>query len=130
MQDYYMTFLKDIPFNFLIAEGLVYEGRGFVYQGEIPSNESLSKFDNVGIIIAFIGTFNGKKPSERQNETFFAFLEDSVSDGFIKPNFTLLVQSQLIKSEYADGLIDALKPAINFYEGQNCDCETTWSYIC
>lgn len=111
-----MTFLNDIPFNFLIADGFVYEGRGFEYQGEIPTNESVSKFDDLGLIVAFIGTFSDKKPSNRQNETFFAFIQDSVSDGTITTNFTLLAQSQLVKSVESAELVDSLRSWSQFYE--------------
>lgn len=49
MQLFYRTFLKDIPFNFMIGcDGTVYAGRDFQFQGEIsslPSNftESLKQ---------------------------------------------------------------------------------------
>jgi hypothetical protein len=91
-----MQFLKDIPFNFLIGDdGFVYEGRGFRFQGEIASNDSTSSFDDIGIFVAFIGTFSNQQPSEGQVTTFNRFLELSTNRDVLMRNYTLLLQDQL-----------------------------------
>lgn len=105
--------LKDIPWNFLIGDdGFVYEGRGYYFQGEIPSNKSLTNsFDDVGLIIAFIGTFTIVQPSLKQIGTFNAFLENSVRRDFLEEDYVLLLQDELVITELpsANGLAEVIK---------------------
>lgn len=109
IQAYYSDLL-DIPLNFLIGDdGHVYEGRGFGHQGEVPQNNLTSSFDDIGLIIAFIGTFFDLQPSHGQLKTFGDFLDASVLDEVIEQNFPILLQDQLILAENpASGLHYAL----------------------
>lgn len=109
--------LLDIPWNFLVGDdGNVYEGRGFRFQGELLGNESASSFNDIGIIIAFIGTFIERQPSQRQAETFNAFLESSVRRDLVKKDFKLFVEDSLVKSEESMvGLRKFLKDFEEFY---------------
>jgi peptidoglycan recognition protein LC len=110
--------LKDIPFNFLIGgDGNAYEGRGFTHEGEIPESNSTSSFNDVGIIVAFIGTFDKQRPSETQISTFKAFLENSLGKDFVTRNFALVAQDQVTNSNLpALGLLEVLKEFDEFYE--------------
>jgi peptidoglycan recognition protein LD len=80
--------LKDIPYNFLIGDdGNTYEGRGFHFEGEIFKNNYTIE---TGLIIAFIGTFDDHPPSLHQVATFNAFLDNSVSQGVLVNNYTMV----------------------------------------
>lgn len=108
--------LKDIPYNFLVgADGFVYEGRGFRFQGDLPENNLASSFEKIGIIVAFIGTFNDRQPNQRQIATFNDFLENSSRRDYLKSNYKILSQDQLIMTEpMAAGLHEALKTMERF----------------
>lgn len=120
MQLFYKTFLKDIPFNFMIGcDGTVYVGRGFESQGEIPSllsnitqnlipsnasgkavdsfqamaNEDLD--DENTFVIAFIGNFSEQTPQPKMLQTFTNFLSRSVARDMIAKNYSFTTQNQL-----------------------------------
>ena len=91
-----MKTLSDIPYNFLIGDdGHYYEGRGFDFQSEIVMRNNLTDSDESGIIVAFIGNFTSKQPSEGQVKTFLNFLNHFRGSKIIA-NFTLLSQDQII----------------------------------
>lgn len=117
--------LRDIPWNFLIGDdGLVYEGRGFRFQGEILSeNSHISSFDDVGILIAFIGNFSIRTLSSQQVYALDTFLEYASRRDVLIDNFKLLLQDQLVETSVpADGLLDFLHSRQEFRE-----CKTTIS---
>lgn len=139
LQEQYQKSLFDIPWNFLIGDdGAVYEARGFKYQGVILSKEESSITPHVaaitppieqcppdiehslfdtGIIIAFIGTFQDKKPSGNQIETFHAFVDYAVTKGYVKEDFVLLAQDQLAEERIpTDGLHKAFGTFDGFYK--------------
>jgi hypothetical protein len=91
---------QDIPFNFLIGgDGNVYEGRGDRYQGQISQRTSESSFEELeelGLIVAFIGSFVDEGPSARQQQTFRAFLDSSVRREVLQEDFQILSQDQLV----------------------------------
>lgn len=111
-----MNVLHDIPYNFLIGgDGSIYEGRGFTFEGEIVSNRSISSFSDLGIIVAFIGTFSNVGLSELQSEVFFTFINESMKDGNIISNHILLLQDQLARGDIpADRLLDLVKSSSKF----------------
>lgn len=111
-----MNVLHDIPYNFLIGgDGFIYEGRGFTFEGEIISNRSISSFSDLGIIVAFIGTFSNVGLSELQSEAFFTFINESMKDGNIISNHILLLQDQLARGDIpADRLLDLVKSSSKF----------------
>ena len=91
-----MQTLSDIPSNFLIGDdGNVYEGRGFIYQGEIVSKNFFDAYHE-SIIVAFIGNFSSQQPSEEQLASFNNFLTKSVGENKIMSNYELFSQNQLI----------------------------------
>ena len=95
IQNFYKA-LSDVPYNFLIGDdGNVYEGRGFTYQGEIVSKNFFDAYHE-SIIVAFIGNFSSKQPSEEQLESFNSFLSKSAAENKIMSNFALFSQNQLI----------------------------------
>lgn len=107
--------LRDIPYNFLIGgDGNTYEARGFTYKGEIPN--STTSFDDVGIIVAFIGTFDKEKPSASQVTSFNRFLEVSLQQDLLKSDFVLLRDITLNSS--GSGLLEFLEEFEQFY---NCN---------
>lgn len=112
--------LPDIPYNFLIGDdGFVYEGRGFHFKGEIVENEFSSSFNDVGLIIAFIGTFDDVQPSEQQLETFTRFLLQSVNRDVIARDYTLMLQDQLTMSvPDSMGLLRELGTLAEFHNGE------------
>lgn len=119
MQAYFMNSgYRDIPFNFLVGDdGFMYEGRGFKYQGELPRKDSPSNFDNLGLIIAFIGTYDNVKPSQGQLATFNEFVERSVGRDVIIRDFKiLLADNLLLHKPPAQGLIDAMVVHDEYYE--------------
>lgn len=89
---------------------MVYEGRGFRYQGEIPSeNSKTSSFDDIGILVAFIGNFSIRPLSSRQILSFSTFLDTSLQRDTLMNNFTLLLQDQLIEaSAPTQGILEFL----------------------
>ena len=91
-----MDTLNDIPYNFLIGDdGNVYEGRGYAFQGEIASKNFFNDYHR-SIIVAFIGNFSSKQPTEEHVKLFNNFLTKSVAENKIMPNYELFSQNQLI----------------------------------
>jgi len=115
--------LKDIPFNFLIGgDGRVYEGRGFLFQGESMANISLN---SIGISVAFIGTFNNQQPNQTQVHAFSVFIDLSVSKDWITQSYFILLQDQLENRENVTtvGLLTALETFDRFHSSKmihNC----------
>lgn len=120
MQVQYFEDFKDIPWNFLIGDDeMVYEGRGFLYQGEIPSNGTLTNsFENVGLFIAFIGTFTTNSPSSGQILTFNNFIDNSVRRDFLEEEYVLLLQDELVTTEFpsANGIAEAMKEEDGYHK--------------
>ena len=128
MQVLFMKTLSDIPYNFLIGEdGNVYEGRGFDFQGEIVMDGKENYLDEGAIIVAFIGNFSSKEPSEKQFELFYNFLTKSDEDKIMK-NYTLLVQKQLIDGSSTDKFDEAFVGIQNYHRSKlSCNCgELSW----
>lgn len=97
-------------------DNLIYEIRGFNFQGEVSRNTSASNFNDIGIFVAFIGTFTNIRPSERQVRSFNWFLENSVQREVLIRNYTILSQEQLGMTEsLANGIIEALNGTAEFY---------------
>lgn len=106
---------KDIPYNFLIGgDGALYEGRGFDFNGELPSNRST--FQNIGLVVAFVGDFSTQRPSHKQISAFNQFLTNSVNRDFVSRDFILLEAEQVTNSERdMTGLIEILTEREEFY---------------
>lgn len=138
LQRQYQKSLFDIPWNFLIGDdGAVYDARGFKYQGVILSKEKPLNapraastppveqcasdtesflFDS-GIIVAFIGTYQYKKPSQDQVDTFYALVDYSVTRGYVEEDFVLLAQDQLAEERVpTTGLHSAFGSFDGFYK--------------
>lgn len=109
--------LKDIPYNFLVGDdGFMYEGRGYRFQGDLPENNLASSFEKIGIIVAFIGTFDDRQPSQRQIATFNEFLANSVQRDYLKKNYKIISQDQLVMLvPVAAGLLESLKLMNRFH---------------
>lgn len=88
--------LLDIPYNILIGgNGLVFEGRGMLHEGEHTANLHGSNFNNIGISVAFIGTFYNTTPTEAQLDAFKSFLNHFSASGNISRDHKLFFQDQL-----------------------------------
>lgn len=118
-----VTLSGNVSYNFLIGgDGNVYEGHGFRYQGEAASSSFGSSFDDVGISVAFIGTFTNLAPSEIQIKTFFGFVDDAVKRELIKPEHQVFARDQLVPTDTpAVKLIEKIKTWDSFHEGEAFD---------
>lgn len=102
--------LNDIPYNYLIGDdGFVYEGRGERLQGEHTSTLNGSSYNEIGICVAFIGTFEEMPPSDTQLETFQNFIETFVNRGIIDSDYKIFSQDQLKKMKETEALRTAVK---------------------
>lgn len=112
--------MKDIPYNFLIGDdGNVYEGRGFRFEGQHTENVNGSTFNDIGICVAFIGTYKIKQPSAAQVEAFENFLDYYKNEGIVNDDCKLFFQDQLSEPIIAaDALLQTLKTWQNFHSGQ------------
>jgi hypothetical protein len=124
--------LQDIPFNFLIGgDGNVYEGRGFEFQGQHTANVNGSSYDEIGICIAFIGTYENQSPMEMQMNVFQRFVEFYVAEGILIHDYKIFFQDQLTKPAVvpADGLLNALTTLENFHSSALRHCVKKFSII-
>lgn len=113
--------LNDIAYNFLIGgDGTVFEGRGFYYEGEHTVKPHGSPYNDVGICVAFIGTFNENPPSAEQIESFHNFTEYFVHVGMIVEDHKIFIQDQLaMQNVTADALNEVVKTFEKFYSGES-----------
>jgi hypothetical protein len=114
------THLQDIPYNFLIgADGNVYEGRGFDFQGQHTTNVNATSYDEIGICVAFIGTFENQSIYQEQIEAFQSFIDHFVIEGNIAEDYKLFSQDQLSQPAVVEAvsLFNEIKMWKNFYSG-------------
>lgn len=98
-------------------DGVVYEGRGYKFRGEIPGKNSSR---SLGFVVALIGTFEVVQPSKNQMATFNHFLENSVHLQVLRKNYTILVQDQLVKGgKLPKGLQEVLIEIPEFHLSKN-----------
>lgn len=89
-------YLEDIAYNFLIGgEGSIFVGRGFKYEGEYVKKFDGSNYNDIGISVAFIGSFFEKSPTDVQVEAFLNFVKHYVSEGLIVENYLMFQQDNL-----------------------------------
>lgn len=114
------VYLKDIPWNFLIgADGNVYEGCGYRYEGEHTMDFNASDYNDIGIGIGFIGNFSVTSLQPQMIQAFQKFIIKSIVNNLIFADYMLFFQDQLVhKENIANMLGGALKEMENFY-----DCE-------
>lgn len=110
--------LRAIPWNFLVGgDGIVYEGRGYRYEGEHTSSTNASNFNDIGLGIAFIGNYRSTKPSSVMIEAFTHFIAGMINEGVILEEHFIFLQDQLIYKEFeATELKNSLRELENFYE--------------
>lgn len=113
--------LNDIPYNFFIGgDGSVIEGRGFNVEGEHTENVDGSSFNDIGICVAFIGTFNENQPLDKQIEGFYNFTVQYVNEGLIAEDYKIFFHDQLAKPKVpADALFEVVKTFENFYSSKS-----------
>lgn len=88
--------ILDIKENFLIAPcGIIFEGRGFSYEGQHTQDESLTSYNSKAIGIAFIGNYTKKNLTRNQVEAFESLVWKNVRNGFIKADFKLYHRDQI-----------------------------------
>lgn len=109
---------SDIPWNYLVgSDGSIYEGRGNRFFGEISRrNDSASTFNEIGMLIGFVGNFSGNRPGEKQMKAFETFVGVTMDWGILSRDVTLFSQDQLVMTKpAATGLIEALRKYARFY---------------
>ena len=62
----------------------------------------------IGLVLAFIGTFDDHPPSTVQVSMFNAFLDKSLSQGILKENYVKVTENQLTNSGTGLGLIEVV----------------------
>ncbi|XP_070135916.1 peptidoglycan-recognition protein LC isoform X6 [Drosophila bipectinata] len=81
----------DIAFNFLIgADGNVYVGRGWDQVGA-----HMTGYNSRSLSLAYIGSFQTQKPSDKQLSVTHLLLQRGVKLGKISPNYKLTAASKL-----------------------------------
>lgn len=112
--------LSDIPYNFLIGgDGAIYEGRGFLYEGEHTSNSYGSSYNDIGIGVAFIGTFETNQPTSEQIEAFHEFIKYFIKEGKIVTDHKIFFHDQLAKPIIpADALLEVLEHFNQFHSSK------------
>lgn len=112
--------LSDIPYNFLIGgDGTVFEGRGFCYEGDHTSNSNGSSYNDIGIGVFFIGTFETVQPSNEQIEAFSKFIKQSVSKEVIVEDYKIFFHDHLTKPIIpADALLEVLTKINGFHSSK------------
>ncbi|KAG5672122.1 hypothetical protein PVAND_002277 [Polypedilum vanderplanki] len=118
--------LDDIPYNFLIgADGRVYEGRGFEFQGECTTNLYATEYNSIGICVAFIGNFSTISPSFIQLLVFQYFVTNFI--GAFEKDFIIVLQDDLVfKNIRANALNVAVSRMRNFYPLQKIYRREEW----
>jgi peptidoglycan recognition protein LD len=112
-RDAFARNLSDIPYNFLIGDdGNTYEARGFNFVGEIVTDNSRIE---IGIVLAFIGTFIDHPPSDRQKSIYNAFLDKSLRQGLMASNCTVVTEDQMMNSNSRPGLQDVVGETGRFH---------------
>lgn len=112
--------LNDIPYNFLIGgDGSVFEGRGLKFEGEHTENVDGSNFNDIGICVAFIGTFNETKPLDKQIEGFHNFTVQYINDGLITEDYKIFFQDNLAKPKVpANALLEVVENFAEYYSSK------------
>lgn len=81
----------DIGHSFLAAGySAIYEGRGWNASGQHTRPNGANCF-----VIAFIGTFTSKKPSQEQIDAYLALIEDGVRQKLIDEEYEMVAHCQL-----------------------------------
>ena len=116
----YNSDLDDIPYNFLIGgDGSIFEGRGINFQGQHTSNLYGSSFDDIGICVAFIGTFKVSEPSEKQIEAFHNLVKFFINIDLINEKHNVFFQDELFEPNVpAYSLFETVKTFSNYYQGK------------
>ena len=112
--------LDDIPYNFLIGgDGSIFEGRGIEFKGQHTSNVNGSSYDEIGICVAFIGTFEIISISTLQTESFSDLIKHFTDEGSITEDHKIFFHDQLAKPAIpADSLLEAVETFKNYYSGK------------
>lgn len=93
-------------------DGNTYEGRGLHFRGEIITNSSEIE---VGLIVAFIGTFDDRPPSQRQVTVFHALLDSLQSRGLLVEKYSMISEDQLTNSNISSGVFDVIGGSDRYY---------------
>lgn len=109
--------MQDIPYNFLIdGNGTIFEGRGFLYEGEHTASSNGSSYNDIGIGVAFIGTLDKDPPSNEQIEGFRKFLAYFTSELMIVKDYKIFSHDQLLNEENPAKLTALLDVLADFEE--------------
>lgn len=101
-QEAYPDF-DDIRENFLIADALVYVGRGFDREGQTTYSNSVTSFNSQAISISFLMDQDETEPNAKQKKSLCWFIELSLANNSLSENYTAYRQTSLVSSEDEDG---------------------------
>lgn len=90
---------RNISHNYLIDEdGSIYEERGHRFEDDQSSTIDGSSFNDIGICVAFIGSFHNSTPSDNQLAAYKMFIKQFVKDGIINKEQNVFIQDQLMEN--------------------------------
>lgn len=92
--------IKDIRENFLIdTEGTLYEGRGFLYEGQHTFDMQLTDYNSNAIGISFIGNYSSAAMTPSQKTAIHMFIQTYIDIGHISDKYLLYHRAQLSLNE-------------------------------
>ncbi|XP_070500515.1 peptidoglycan recognition protein 3-like [Chironomus tepperi] len=121
--------LDDIPYNFLIGgDGMIYEGRGFNYEGQHSMNLDGTDYNSIGICIAFIGVYQADAPNASQLNLIELFLKTFIDLEIIDKDYIIVSQDDLVDNPVpATELNKAVKKLKNYRELYKIYRRNQWS---
>lgn len=91
----------------------MYEGRGFLNQGQHTQNLYGSEYNSIGIGIAFIGNYEITKPAYNQVNLLKEFIKMFVANGSIAEDHIIILQDDLM---FIEKTAEALNEDIMSFE--------------
>lgn len=89
------------------------------FQGEHTSNPNATSYNDIGICVAFIGTFEVNQLSDNQIRAFNSFISYYVKSNVIDEDYKLFSQHQLMKmSVVPTALANTINSWKKFYSSE------------
>lgn len=92
---------------------MIYEGRGFSYEGQHSLNSDGTEYNSIGICIAFIGNYHATPPDAFQLNLLKLFLEAVIDFEIIDKDYIIVSQDDLVFNPVQ---ADKLNAAIEKFE--------------
>lgn len=88
--------LSDIEDNFLIdPQGVVYECRGFMCEGQHTYDKGSASYNNHTISVSFIGNYSAEELNDEQKNALKLLIKSSIEDDNLRRDYILYYQEQL-----------------------------------